>query len=70
MRMLRIFVASFMVLMVAGTALAAGRLEPGTWPGAALAKSGPVATQNQALKTTTGITLAAASPTFTGPGPE
>ena len=68
MKLLRIALTTLLFLMVAGTALAAGRLEPGTWPGAELAKSGPVAVPNQVLKTTAGITLTAASPSFTGTG--
>ena len=69
MRLLRIAVTTLLVLMVTGTAFAAGRLEPGTWSGADIARSGRLAVPSQALKATTGITLAAASPTFTGPGP-
>jgi hypothetical protein len=68
MRLLRIAVASLALLTVATAALAAGRLEPGTWPGAEVARGGPSAVVHQVTRTAAGITLTAASPTFTGSG--
>ncbi len=67
MKSLRIVFLSLALALVASTALAAGRPEPGTWPGASLARSRP-ATAHPVLRTASGITWAAASPTFTGTG--